>query len=84
MSRGVLQWRVLARLSLLKVIIMPLASVIPSRGSMRAAEEPVDDPASMWLYLLTAAFLVILGGAFSGLTIAWVIFAGRTWLKRTA
>ena len=70
MSGGVLQWRALARLSLLRLIVMPLASVIPSRTLMLAPEEVDNDPASTWLYLLTAAFLVILGGAFSGLTIA--------------
>jgi hypothetical protein len=68
MSGGVLQWRTLARLSLLRVIVMPWASVIPSGPKMLALE--VDDDPATWLYLLTAAFLVILGGAFSGLTIA--------------
>ena len=35
----------LARLSLLVVIVMPLASVIPSRTLMLAPEEVNDDPA---------------------------------------
>jgi metal transporter CNNM len=68
MSGGGLQWRALARLSLLRVIVMPLASAIPR--SVMVASDIDEDPGSTWLYLATAAFLVILGGAFSGLTIA--------------
>jgi metal transporter CNNM len=34
------------------------------------AEEPDPEDASMWLYLTIAAILVLLGGAFAGLTIA--------------
>lgn len=33
-------------------------------------EHPDPDDASLWLYLLVAAVLVLLGGAFAGLTIA--------------
>jgi hypothetical protein len=69
MSGDFIQWRALARLSLLRVIVMPLASVIPSH-TMLAAEDLDEDQMSTLLYLLTAAFLVVLGGAFSGLTIA--------------
>jgi nitrate/nitrite transporter NarK len=66
----VLPWRALGRLSLLRVMIMPLASVIPLRPLMLASQKPDEDLESTWLYLVCAAFLVILGGAFSGLTIA--------------
>jgi hypothetical protein len=69
MTGGGLQWRALARLSLLRVMLMPLASAIP-RSLMPASEDIDEDPASVWLYLASAAFLVVLGGAFSGLTIA--------------
>lgn len=35
-------------------------------------DTPDADDASLWLYLVFAAVLVLLGGAFAGLTIAWV------------
>jgi len=34
--------------------------------------KPADDP-QLWAYLGVAAALVLLGGAFAGLTIAWVL-----------
>lgn len=36
----------------------------------KQAEEPDADDPSLWLYLGIAAILVLLGGAFAGLTIA--------------
>ena len=33
-------------------------------------DAPVEEEASLWLYLTIAAVLVLLGGAFAGLTIA--------------
>jgi metal transporter CNNM len=45
---------------------------LPSISILEKDElKPADDP-SLWLYLGTAAILVILGGAFAGLTIAYV------------
>jgi len=38
-------------------------------GHLKEDPHDADDP-SLWLYLLTAAILVLLGGAFAGLTIA--------------
>lgn len=39
------------------------------------SEEPKDpDDPSLWIYLGTAMALVLLGGAFAGLTIAYVAF----------
>ena len=43
-------------------------------------DTPDADDASLWLYLLVAAVLVLLGGAFAGLTIAYVLF-GSLWGK---
>jgi metal transporter CNNM len=36
-------------------------------------EEPSPDEPSLWIYLSTAVVLVLLGGAFAGLTIAYVL-----------
>jgi hypothetical protein len=70
MSGGIpTPWRGLARLSLLRAILMPLASVIPA-SRILASPYADEDAEPTWLYLVCAALLVILGGAFSGLTIA--------------
>src|ERR1700760_2759380 len=42
------------------------------KGGKHAPPE-ADDVAESWFYLISAAVLVILGGAFAGLTIAYVI-----------
>lgn len=66
-------------LGLAKIIVLalaqPLAHAAPIYASLVGIQEKEDegkspeDP-SLWLYLGVAAFLVILGGAFAGLTIA--------------
>jgi metal transporter CNNM len=38
-------------------------------SAQKASPKEAEDP-SLWLYLTTAAILVLLGGAFAGLTIA--------------
>ena len=72
MSGGLPPWRGLARLSMLRAILTPLASAIPSRipGPIPVRHDADTDNESSWLYLVCAAILVLLGGAFAGLTIA--------------
>ena len=67
-------------LSVSKILVLSLAQVTfvhaaPFRvtdflhGNSEDVPKPVND-ASLWLYLGVAAALVLLGGAFAGLTIA--------------
>jgi metal transporter CNNM len=48
------------------------AAASPLRKYLEKVKEdaPEAEDPSLWLYLLTAAILVLLGGAFAGLTIA--------------
>jgi metal transporter CNNM len=46
----------------------PIATYLGITSEDDLPKDPED--ASLWLYLLTAAVLVLLGGAFAGLTIA--------------
>ncbi|KAJ9608783.1 cell agglutination protein Mam3 [Cladophialophora chaetospira] len=65
----------LAKILFLSLGQLPIAQAAPLfvQGWLSAAEEPEpkapDDP-SLWIYLSVAAVLVLLGGAFAGLTIA--------------
>ena len=65
----------LAKVLLLAVAQSPLVRAAPFHASSvlftrdKDEEKEPDDP-SLWLYLGVAAFLVLLGGAFAGLTIA--------------
>lgn len=60
--------------SLPGAIAIPVAEVAREVYSLAQPDpKPAEDP-SLWLYLTTAALLVILGGVFAGLTIAYVEF----------
>jgi hypothetical protein len=63
---------------LIAIASLPLANAIPVSEAAREVlvlakpePKPAEDP-SLWLYLTTAALLVLLGGVFAGLTIAYV------------
>ena len=58
----------LMNLPLLRALALPLGL---SASSIE--EEPELDDASLWLYLGVAFALVVLGGIFAGLTIAYAI-----------
>src|SRR5436305_1766324 len=65
----------LARVLLLAIAQLPFARTAPIHPSLLFSASPQDegrppDDPSLWLYLGVAAFLVLLGGAFAGLTIA--------------
>ena len=65
--------RSLARLFLYASISLPLLRAAPLRnGSIHAFEEAPMAPSkpTLWIYLAVAIGLVLLGGAFAGLTIA--------------
>lgn len=67
-------------LSLVQVLLAVIAHfgfshAAPLFTTLEAGEEepkPVNDP-QLWIYLGFAIFLVLLGGAFAGLTIAYVL-----------
>jgi metal transporter CNNM len=65
-----------AVLGLAKIIVLGLGqlsmtSAAPVKRLLHITEEePSPDEPSLWIYLTTALILVLLGGAFSGLTIA--------------
>lgn len=48
------------------VVAAPIAELLGNHHG----DEPTADDVSLWLYLSVAAVLVLLGGAFAGLTIA--------------
>lgn len=58
---------------LITIIGVLQAHALPTESSFTTFEDvepkPADDP-SLWVYLGTAVVLVLLGGAFAGLTIA--------------
>jgi metal transporter CNNM len=62
----------LAKILFLVVAQLSHVSAAPIKQyfGLSKAEEPDPEDASLWLYLLVAAVLVLLGGAFAGLTIA--------------
>lgn len=62
----------LAKVLFLVLAQLSHASAAPIKQffGLAKAEEPDPQDASMWLYLGIAAVLVLLGGAFAGLTIA--------------
>lgn len=69
---------VASSLILVAIAALPGATAVPiseAAGEIysyaKAEPKPAEDP-SLWLYLTTAALLVILGGVFAGLTIAYV------------
>jgi metal transporter CNNM len=47
-----------------------VAAPLKERGHSHIRDDPDAEDASLWLYLGFAALLVLLGGAFAGLTIA--------------
>jgi metal transporter CNNM len=65
----------LAKVLLLAIAQLPFVRAAPLHAPLflfasdKDEGKPPDDP-SLWLYLSVAAFLVLLGGAFAGLTIA--------------
>jgi metal transporter CNNM len=65
-----------AVLGLAKILVLGLGqlsitSAAPVKTFLRITEEePSPDEPSLWIYLTTALLLVLLGGAFAGLTIA--------------
>lgn len=74
-----------AALSLLRLTIGLLTAAAPSEALPHIIhtleiEAGPEDPASpsLWIYLTTALLLVLLGGAFAGLTIAYA-FLFKTW-----
>ena len=68
-----------AILGLAKILILGLGqlsmtSAAPIKRLLHVTEEePSRDEPSLWIYLSTALILVLLGGAFAGLTIAYVL-----------
>ena len=56
---------------LLVLAVVPSLRASPISNSVFATEHSAQQP-SRWLYLTTAVILVLLGGAFAGLTIALV------------
>lgn len=64
------------KLVLLLSTIVPTICAAPllhSSLKILEDEEPqAEDPAARWIYLITAMILVLLGGAFAGLTIGCV------------
>ena len=68
-------WRAIAHLPLLKLLFASLSYAFPltlSGSVLDSTKKPAgsEDEPDQWLYLTVAAILVIVGGAFSGLTIA--------------
>jgi metal transporter CNNM len=65
-----------AVLGLVKILVLGLGqlsmtSATPVKKFLHITEEePSPDEPSLWIYLTTALILVLLGGAFAGLTIA--------------
>lgn len=65
-----------AALGLAKILVLGLGqlsmtSATPVKKFLHiTGEEPSTDEPSLWIYLTTAVILVLLGGAFAGLTIA--------------
>jgi hypothetical protein len=72
--------------ALIAIASLPFAGALPVSETAREVfalgklePKPADDP-SLWLYLTSATVLVLLGGVFAGLTIAYVpaiLFFGR-------
>lgn len=62
----------LAKILLLVIAQLSHVSAAPIKEyfGISKHEEPEPEDASLWLYLLIAGMLVLLGGAFAGLTIA--------------
>jgi metal transporter CNNM len=61
----------LINLPRLRALALPLG-LSPPNASAKPEEPPSPDDASLWLYLSRALALVLLGGIFAGLTIAYV------------
>jgi metal transporter CNNM len=69
-------------MTLLKILLLVLGSIarvplsyaapVSTLDDDQPLEPPVADDPSLWAYLGVAAALVLLGGAFAGLTIAYV------------
>jgi metal transporter CNNM len=64
----------LAKVLLLAIAQLPFVRAAPFHASAnlfasQKDKKPPEDP-NLWLYMGVAAFLVLLGGAFAGLTIA--------------
>lgn len=63
--------RSLSRIWIYVLAQLPLLAAAPLHSKLvRAQEENEEDPMLLWIYLSTAVALVLLGGAFAGLTIA--------------
>lgn len=60
----------LINLPMLRALALPLS--LSSRAVILEDEGKSPDDASLWLYLGVAMILVLLGGLFAGLTIAYV------------
>lgn len=85
---------ILVRLAVLLIAQMPLLRASPlkqllsgdgSYGSMgvEGGHEPEEAAGpTLWVYLIVAVLLVLLGGAFAGLTIALMGQVGR-WISRS-
>lgn len=56
----------------------PLLQLAKEKGDGEPDAKPADDP-SLWLYLGTAVGLVVMGGIFAGLTIAYVFLLPPTY-----
>lgn len=71
------------KLLLFSIASLPLMRAAPTRHTplytMADAEEPPMSPAAptLWIYLAVAVALVLLGGAFAGLTIALMGQVGK-------
>lgn len=63
---------------LLITTLVPLVHAAPvPTATVTKKDEPEEvPPSSLWVYLSTAVALVLLGGVFAGLTIAYVLYSG--------
>ena len=64
-------FRSLSRIWIYTLAQLPLLAAAPIHSRLvTVQEEDEDNPTILWIYLATAIALVLLGGAFAGLTIA--------------
>lgn len=68
--QGISKLLFLALAQITHVAAAPLKDYIGHAKGAHIKEHPDEEDPSLWLYLAVAAILVLLGGAFAGLTIA--------------
>jgi hypothetical protein len=79
---SVASWRALAHVPIFKLLFASFSHAFPlaaeQKGWIGPASHRVvadDGETDAWLYLVIAAVLVLLGGAFAGLTIAYALLS---------